>query len=208
MSLFTAISVSARTDILSCTDCELSQHVTTPVPFSGPSPNPFVVVGEAPGEDEDKQGEPFVGPAGRLLRRAIDVAFGEQGYNEAFSYLNAVSCYPKGTPRPAHLAACQKHLESQLALLNPRYALVVGGVALNALWPHTDAPLSIATYRASWLMRPNDGCFYYPTWHPSAVLRAGGLNTTKGTEMMRDLEGYAAAVLKFSSSITCTAIES
>ena len=201
--------MSVKLQILSCTSCDLHQQVTSPIPYSGASPNPFVVVGEAPGESENHVGEPFVGVSGQLLRKAIDLAFGEPGYADAFSYLNVVCCWPRGTPRPEHILACRRNLLAQLDILQPRYGIICGGVALNAMFPNLKAALSITAARGLWLerlsgmgVRKLNAAFYLPTWHPSAVLRAGGLTSTKGREFQADLKQYAEVALRFVNPAT------
>ena len=193
--------MSIRADILTCTKCELQESCTSPVPFSGPYPNPFVVIGEAPGQQEDAQMLPFIGPAGQLLRQALDIAYGEEGFADCLSYLNAVCCWPKlvHNPRNSHIEACYSNLLAQLNILEPRFALVVGGTALNALHPRRKASLSISQYRGTWIgLRGSWGrTLALATWHPSAVLRRGGLGTALGKEFMEDLASYVDSVLKF-----------
>src|SRR5215510_9860406 len=109
-------------NILSCTKCDLSSKCRSPVPFSPPQStsqlppaNPRVyqcgVLGEAPGRREDKLGRPFVGPAGRLMRRMLD----EAGWNsDDLWYMNAVSCWPRGTPKAEAQNACWGNMLDQL----------------------------------------------------------------------------------------------
>lgn len=223
MSIIDRIAI--RSQILSCTNCPLSSEVT-PVPFSGPSPNPFVVIGEAPGATENKRGEPFVGPAGQLLRRAInfsmtkvtsswwtddsdEVARIHEGYSDTFSYLNVVSCYPDGTPTRAHIKACAENLWGQLEVIQPSYGLLVGGVALSALVPSiqggkrpdgsTVQPTSLSSLRGSWVVVKGSWgkVRLMVTWHPSAVLREGGLKTGKGIELSADIDQFARVVAKW-----------
>lgn len=200
--------VELRISIKTCTACGLSEKGTLPVPWSGDAP--LAIIGEAPGETEDKQGKPFVGPAGQLLRRAIDRVFGEHPSGEKvsdyLSYLNVVCCYPSRTPRASEVKACQPNLEAQLAILKPAYAVIVGGVALGAFLPSQARrtrpdgsvvpPASLTSLRGKWLLLERDWghCFALVTWHPSAVLREGGLGVGKGREMLSDLETWRDAV--------------
>ena len=191
------MSAEVKLSILNCERCELSRRCDSPVPWSGPAPNPFCVIGEAPGEVEDRRGQPFVGPSGRLLRLAIDIAFGEKGYAECLSYLNVVSCYPHSTPRATHIRACQVNVEAQLRVLQPRYGLCCGGVALNALWP---AAGHISSYRGLWLQLDRDWgrSFWLAVWHPAAVLREPRkLTSDRGQQLVADLGGYAQTVLRY-----------
>ena len=100
----------------------------------------WLIVGEAPGAEEDRQGEPFVGRAGQLLNsmlRAIGLA------REQVYIANVLKCRPPGNRDPAasESAACLPYLERQIALLNPRIMLAVGRIAAQNLL-HTDAPLA------------------------------------------------------------------
>lgn len=196
-----------RAQILTCTNCSLSSQCRSPVPFSGMNPNPYVVIGEAPGKVEDDRGEPFVGPAGSLLRRAIDKVFkGEM--SDYFSYLNAVSCYPPSTPTVKQVRACRDNLEGQLEVLRPRYGLVCGGTALGAFLPDEKArtrlntsvvpPATVSALRGLWLeMKREWGTWYaLVVWHPAAVLREGGLGVGKGQELLLDLEKFRDVVYR------------
>jgi uracil-DNA glycosylase family 4 len=149
--------------ILDCTACELHAQCTAPVPFSGPSPATIAVLGEAPGEQEDIQGRPFVGPAGQLIRRLLREVAGVDP--ESCAWFNVASCWPRGTPSPEHIAACAGNRERQLAHLSPTWLLVLGSVALQALRPE----LTITRGRG----RPflyND-VVTMACYHPSAALR-------------------------------------
>ena len=88
----------------------------------------MAVLGEAPGRVEDEAGQPFVGPAGKLLRaafRRFDLV------PEEMAILNTVSGWPRGTPKQSHIDACEHNLWMQLRLIRPRYVLVLGSVAAH-----------------------------------------------------------------------------
>ena len=192
-----SMSVEVRVQIVSCDRCELSGGCESPVPWSGPAPNPFCVLGEAPGVEEDREGKPFVGVSGRLLRLWIDIAFGEKGYADALSYLNAVCCFPHGTPRASHIRACHDHLEAQLRVLEPRYGLCCGGIALNALWPGAG---NVGDLRGQWLQvdRGWGRCFWLVVLHPAAILRdPRRLSGQRGQQWIEDLGQYAEVVTRF-----------
>lgn len=204
-----------RAAILGCDRCELSHGCTYPVPYSSPiAPNPFVVIGEAPGETEDRQGEPFVGAAGRLLRNALAEQFAvKQGHRNMgleavnnLAYLNVVCCFPHGTPRPEHIDACSHHLWTQLTLLQPRLGLVVGNTALNSFLPpeatrrrpdgSRAAPESVSSLRGQWVAvdRLELSCLLLVTWHPAYILRVGGVNTLRGREFVADCRSFVDAI--------------
>lgn len=156
-----------RHRITTCTRCPLHRVARCPVPFSGPVGAAVAVLGEAPGEMEDRAGEPFVGPSGQLLRTMLR----RVGFDLAETvFLNTVSCYPTRTPRPEEVAACRGNFWAQMVLVSPTFVLVVGGTALQALRP--GARISDARGEP-WARRLRDGRerVYFPTYHPAAVLR-------------------------------------
>jgi len=179
--------VEVKKQILTCQRCSLHATCTRPVPFRGPSPARIMVVGEAPGRQEDEQGSPFVGPSGQLLDRWLADS---RVPIEDTALANAVSCYPNRTPTPHEVAACHPNLHDQMALARPEYVLVVGGVALSAWWKDQ----RIGVLRGRWWKGEVDGLDYRPwflaTWHPSAVLR----NSTLGKEATADVFKFSLRV--------------
>jgi len=169
-----------------CRGCELFAPATQTVFGTGPEHAPVVLVGEQPGDVEDRRGEPFVGPAGRLL----DQALGEAGLNRESIYLtNAVKHFrftERGrrrlhqSPDPGHIKACRPWLSAELELTKPDLIVALGAVAGRALlgpgfrvtrerglllpWPdRADPQLSLPDDAEAQLVA---------TVHPSAVLRA------------------------------------
>lgn len=169
-----------------CQGCHLYENATQTV-FSSGSPDARVVlVGEQPGDQEDRRGEPFVGPAGRLLDQALD----EAGIDRSVSYVtNAVKHFKfrmagsgkrriHATPDAYEIEACKPWLRAELTLLDPDVVVVLGATAGRALlgpsfrvtrsrgvllpWPPKGFPDETA----------RQGAFLLPTVHPSAVLRA------------------------------------
>jgi uracil-DNA glycosylase family protein len=128
-----------RTAAARCRACELWEPATQTVFGEGPETARIVFVGEQPGDQEDRQGEPFVGPAGRLLDRAL----GDAGIDRRDTYVtNAVKHFrfaPKGkrrihqTPGPEHLRACRPWLEAELTVLRPEVVVCLGATAAKAL---------------------------------------------------------------------------
>lgn len=162
--------IELRDRILTCTSCSLNERCTAPVPWSGPVPAEVAVLGEAPGEQEDAQGAPFVGPSGKLLKQAlIDAGF---DVNE-LAFINTASCYPNDggrgrAPLPTEVEACAPNREAQLALVGAKFVLLTGNVPLQAYRPD----LRISKARAHPFQR--DGRVLFPVFHPAAVLRNGG----------------------------------
>jgi uracil-DNA glycosylase len=120
-------------DVGRCTRCELHRTRTRPVLGVGDRQAQWLIVGEAPGAEEDRQGEPFVGRAGQLLDamlRAIGLARGQNVY-----IANILKSRPPGNrdPAPEEVAACLPYLERQIELLRPRLILAVGRIAMQNL---------------------------------------------------------------------------
>lgn len=161
--------IQVREQVSRCTVCGLHQTATAPVPFSGPSPADVCVVGEAPGRQEDKAGQPFVGPSGDLVRQTME-SVGFRVSESAF--LNAVSCFPDRTPTKEEVVACKTNLINQLEAISPKFVLVLGGVAVSALCA---TPVRMGDVRGSWFRpstyAPLSTTWCLATWHPAAVLR-------------------------------------
>lgn len=174
-----------REAIRKCTACPLHQVASSPVPFSGPSPCSVAVVGEAPGQVEDRRGEPFVGPAGQLIREMLRGAGMDP---EALAWVNAVCCFPKGTPTKEHRAACRHHLLAQLSVIRPRYVLALGNSALQALHP---APPQISRARGLWFPLGGLGDQWaFATYHPASLLRGNAHRS----EVERDVAYFSLMV--------------
>jgi uracil-DNA glycosylase len=159
-------------DVARCTRCDLYRTRTRPVLGVGDRHAQWLVVGEAPGAEEDRRGEPFVGAAGQLLDamlRAIGLARGQNVY-----IANILKSRPPGNrdPLPAEVAACLPYLERQIELIRPRLILAVGRIAMQNLLG-TDSSLGrmrgqvhefgglktplIVTYHPAYLLRkPED----------------------------------------------------
>jgi uracil-DNA glycosylase len=157
-----------------CRRCELWEHATQGVPGEGPAGAKLMLVGEQPGDEEDVQGRPFVGPAGRLLRTLLD----EAGIPAGRVYLtNAVKHFyfePRGkrrihkTPMQRHIAACHVWLEGELARERPGVIVTLGATALAAVY---GSRISITEARSRSLEN-QAGTPILATYHPSAILRA------------------------------------
>lgn len=161
--------LAVREAIRGCTSCDLVKHAK-PVPFAGPNPAKFIVLGEAPGRSEDHHGQPFIGPSGRLLRRMLAKA-GLDEYDAAF--MNVVSCNPWGSPPQASIDACRHHLLEQLAVADSPFVLAAGATALQAMIPDGQLrrlhghPYLVETET------PHDTLKHkvFPIFHPAYLLR-------------------------------------
>lgn len=166
--------------ILDCTRCELHAQCTLPVTFYG-QPGRVLVIGEAPGEQEDRTGRPFIGPAGDMLRRCLE----RSGFEpDTLAYANTVSCFPHGSPTWDHVRSCNQNKWDQVDYIDPTFILLVGKVALRAMRPDLD----LSHGRGRPFIHNNRICF--ASYHPSAAIRNGKYE--RG--LKRDLDVFAQLV--------------
>ena len=158
-----------RTEALGCTKCPLAAGRTQVVFGVGDPHASLLFVGEGPGQQEDLEGEPFVGRSGQLLDRLM---LEEIGITRAECYIaNVVKCRPpqNRNPAPAEIEACRPYLEEQITLISPRAVVTLGNFATRLLLDSTEG---IRQLRGS--VYPYRGGNLVPTYHPAYVLRAGG----------------------------------
>lgn len=148
-----------------CQACGLCEDAETVCLWgSGPASTPIMVIGEAPGSQEDQAGKPFVGKTGQL----INEAFEKVGIKRRDVYItNAVKCRPEGnrTPKVAEIRACASYLRQEFADVKPRFVLLLGNVPLQA----TLGVKGIQKLRGKPIER--DGVIYLPTYHPAYLFR-------------------------------------
>ncbi|MEP9325853.1 UdgX family uracil-DNA binding protein [Paraburkholderia phymatum] len=157
-----------------CRRCALWSRATQAVGGTGPKHAPIMMVGEQPGDKEDLQGMPFVGPAGELL----DDALKDAGVDRRDVYVtNAVKHFkwePRGkrrmhkTPAQREVDACHYWLERELASVGPRVLVALGATALKAILDDRDARLQAVVGK----VLEHGGRHVVPTYHPSFALRA------------------------------------
>ncbi len=155
-----------RATLGDCRRCKLCEGRTNLVFGVGNPHADLVFVGEGPGEEEDAQGEPFVGKAGQLLTKMIEA----MGYARDDVYIcNVVKCRPPGNrnPEPDEIAACEPFLQQQLAALQPKVIVALGKFAAQTLL-REQTP--ITRLRGEW--REHQGVPLMPTFHPAYLLRA------------------------------------
>lgn len=158
--------------VQACTACGLCRGRHQAVPGVGHPQAHWMVVGEAPGEQEDLQGEPFVGPSGRLLDAMLAAVGRTRQASDAERQVfiaNTLKCRPPGNrnPSPEELAACAPFLQRQLALVRPRVVLALGRFAAQSLLA-TDEPIGRLRGRVHHLA---DGTPVVVSYHPSYLLR-------------------------------------
>jgi uracil-DNA glycosylase len=157
-----------------CRGCELYKHATQTVFGEGRRNASLILLGEIPGDEEDKQGHPFVGPAGRLLDEAID----EAGISREDVYVtNAVKHFrwePRGKrrlhkkPAARHIEACRPWLQAEILVIEPKGIVCLGATAAQTMLGRNfritrDRGKFFKSDSAAWLVA---------TYHPSAILRA------------------------------------
>lgn len=148
-----------------CTKCPLAAGRTHIAVGEGNPHADVMFVGEGPGREEDIQGRPFVGPAGRLLDKmlaAVDFR------REDVYIANIVKCRPPGNRNPEEVEAmaCLPFLRAQVALIRPKIIVCLGKVAATYIY---DSEIRITRDRGKWIERK--GVWILPTYHPAALLR-------------------------------------
>lgn len=138
----------------------------------------IMFIGEGPGGDEDRLGEPFVGKAGQLMNKAFDIV----GIKREDVYIaNIVKCRPPNNrdPEEDEIIACMDYLRNQVMIIKPKIIVLLGRIALQNI---LGKEYKITASRGKWTEKK--GIMYMPTWHPAALLR----DETKKIEFLKDLK--------------------
>lgn len=171
-----------RENILACENCELGKGCIQKVPGQGDIHAPLMLIGEGPGEQEDRQGLAFVGPAGQLLTKMLQAI---QLPRERVYICNVVKCRPPRNrqPTPEEMQACIGHLRAQTALIRPKVILLLGATAVSAV---LGPEYRITRCHGQWFERK--GVWIIATYHPSALLR----DVSKKKDAWEDLKRVKA----------------
>jgi len=158
-------ALSAR--VAACERCRLCEKRTNTVFGVGDRNADWMLIGEAPGENEDRQGEPFVGQAGKLLDNMLRSVTLERGTNVYIA--NVIKCRPPGNrnPEPDEVARCEPYLQRQVALVKPKLIVALGRFAAQSLLK-TDASISSLRGR----VHAYEGVPVIVTYHPAYLLRS------------------------------------
>lgn len=177
-----------------CTACSLYKHATQVVFGEGPLGAPLMLMGEIPGDKEDRAGHPFVGPAGRVL----DEALGEVGIDRSSVFVtNAVKHFKferRGKvrihkkPNAAEVAACRPWWEAELDAVQPRVLGLLGATAAQAVF---GPKFRVTRERGRWF-ELDSGVAALATIHPSAILRAQERRAEEHAGFVRDLRRIVA----------------
>jgi DNA polymerase len=180
--------------VAGCVRCGLCQTRTRTVFGVGDRKANWLFVGEGPGRNEDLQGEPFVGPAGKLLDNmllALDLRRGENAF-----IANVVKCRPTGAdgrdrpPAPEEVAACLPYLERQIALLKPSVIVALGKTAATAL---LGLPQEAALASLRGKVHSHAGLPLVVTYHPAYLLRKPADKSKSWSDLCLAMQAYGAA---------------
>ena len=184
--------VKIRNEIGDCTRCKLCKGRTHIVYGVGNPCAELLFVGEAPGRDEDLQGEPFVGRAGQLLTRIIEAI----GLKREDVYIaNIIKCRPPGNrmPESEEISACQGFLFQQIDTIQPKIVVSLGALSAHTLLD-TTTPIS----RLRGLFRDYRNTLLMPTFHPAYLLR----NPNRKREVWEDMQKVRDRLLEMRRSST------
>jgi DNA polymerase len=172
--------VDVAQEASTCTKCRLATSRTQVVFGVGNPDADLLFIGEAPGQHEDKQGEPFVGAAGQLLTRML----GEIGLTREQVYIaNILKCRPPGNrdPQEDEIETCTPWLIEQISLIQPQVVVTLGNFATKFV---LQTQTGITRMRGS--VYPWHGRTVIPTFHPAAILRGGGEKGRQFGELQED----------------------
>jgi len=156
---------SLRAFLTNCPSCELCESRTKVVFGSGNESPDLVIIGDAPSKQEDKMGEPFVGRPKKMLDAMLQNVL-EMKRQDVY-LINALKCLPPSNRGPSaqELLTCRGYLDRQLKILKPKVILLMGRIALEALFPEISG---ISRHRGKWLTY--NGIDVMPTFHPSFLM--------------------------------------
>lgn len=176
-----------KQNVTKCTKCDLCKTRTNSVPGKGNFRSEVVFVGEAPGRNEDKNGEPFVGVAGKKLSIALE----EAGISRDEVYItNVVKCRPPNNrvPSTAERNKCQEYLEQEMLIIKPKIICILGNTAFNSILGGSE----ITKFRGKIVQKGDQ--LYFLTVHPAATIYNQELidvlkkDIAKLFEMIRELK--------------------
>jgi len=167
-----------KQNVIECTKCDLSKTRTNSVPGKGNFHSNVIFVGEAPGKNEDKNGEPFIGIAGKKLSIALEGA----GISREEVYItNIVKCRPpkNRVPTTIERETCQEYLKQEIAIIKPKIICVLGNTAFNSLLGGSE----IIKFRGKLVQK--DKQLYFLTIHPAATIYNQKLITVLKKDMVK-----------------------
>ncbi|QDI89496.1 uracil-DNA glycosylase [Candidatus Nitrosopumilus sp. SW] len=185
---------TVKQNVIKCTKCDLCKTRTNSVPGKGNFESDVIFVGEAPGRNEDKNGEPFVGVAGKKLSAALEGA----GISREDVYItNVVKCRPPNNrvPNTKERDTCKEYLKKEISIIKPKIICVLGNTAFNSVLGGSE----ITKFRGK-LVRKDDQ-LYFLTIHPAATIYNQELISTlnedivKLFDLIRELKNNKAVMI-------------
>ena len=167
-----------KQNVIECTKCELYKTRTNSVPGKGNFKSDVIFVGEAPGRNEDKNGEPFVGAAGKRLSAALE----EAGVSREEVYItNVVKCRPpkNRVPNNTERDTCREYLKDEISIIKPKIICVLGNTAFNSVLGGSE----ITKYRGKIAQKDNQ--LYFITIHPAATIYNQELISTLNKDIVK-----------------------
>jgi DNA polymerase len=152
-----------KQNVIKCTKCDLCKTRTNAVPGKGNFQSDVIFVGEAPGKNEDKNGEPFIGVAGKKLSVALD----EAGISRDDVYItNIVKCRPPNNrvPKTNERDTCQEYLKQEISIIKPKIICILGNTVFNSILGGSE----IIKFRGKIVRKDNQ--LYFLTIHPAATI--------------------------------------
>jgi len=152
-----------KQNVIKCTKCDLCKTRSNAVPGKGSFKSDVIFVGEAPGRNEDKSGEPFVGVAGKKLSIALE----EAGISRDAVYItNIVKCRPPNNrvPNTNERNTCQEYLKQEISIIKPEIICILGNTAFNSILGGSE----ITKFRGKVVRKDNQ--LYFLTIHPAATI--------------------------------------
>ncbi|HJJ23020.1 MAG TPA: uracil-DNA glycosylase [Nitrosopumilus sp.] len=152
-----------KQNVITCTKCDLCKTRTNAVPGKGNIQSDVIFVGEAPGRNEDKSGEPFVGVAGKKLSIALEEA---KISRDSVYITNIVKCRPPNNrvPSTSERETCQKYLKEEISIIKPKIICILGNTAFNSILGGSE----ITKFRGKIVRKDNQ--LYFLTIHPAATI--------------------------------------
>ena len=167
-----------KQNVIECTKCELCKTRTNSVPGKGNFQSDVIFVGEAPGRNEDKHGEPFVGAAGKKLSAALEGA----GVSREEVYItNVVKCRPPNNrvPNTTERDTCKEYLKKEISIIKPKIICVLGNTAFNSVLGGSE----ITKFRGKLAQKNNQ--LYFITIHPAATIYNQELISTLNSDIVK-----------------------
>ena len=167
-----------KQNVINCTKCELCKTRTNSVPGKGSFQSNVIFVGEAPGRNEDREGKPFVGAAGKKLSAALE----EAGVSREEVYItNIVKCRPPNNrvPNTDERNTCQDYIRQEISIIKPKIICILGNTAFNSMLGGSE----ITKFRGKVVRK--DSQLYFLTVHPAATIYNQELITVLNNDIKR-----------------------